>query len=49
MDSFKTVSEQAPNSPPPMDTMNLQLHMEQFPLKEVQKLAEWLYIGQVKK
>lgn len=28
-------------SPPPMATPNLQLHTEQFPLKEIQKLAKW--------
>lgn len=37
------------NSPLPKDTSNLQLHTEQFPLKEIQKLAELLYIRQIKK
>ena len=38
------------NSLPLMNKPNLQLHMEQFPLKEIQKLAEWLlHIGQTRK
>lgn len=30
---FKTATKEDPNSPPPMSTQNLQLHMEQPPLK----------------
>ena len=38
------------SSPTPMDTPNLQLHTGQFPLKKIQKLAEWLlYIEQTRK
>ena len=34
------------NSPSTTDTSNLQLYIEQLPLKEIQKLAEWfLHIG----
>lgn len=28
------------NLPPPMDSLNVQVHREKFPLKEIQKLNE---------
>lgn len=34
--------QEALNSPPPRDTPNLQLCMEQFPLQEIQEAAEHL-------
>lgn len=35
-------TQEALNSPPPTDTRNLQLCMEQFPLQEIQEAAEHL-------
>lgn len=45
------VTWEAPELPPlPMDALNEQLHVEQFPPKEIQKLAErFLYIGQTRR
>lgn len=37
-------------SPPPMDSLNERLHMEQFPLRETQKLpGQLLHMGQMEK
>lgn len=34
------VTQEVPELPSPMDAPNEQLHMEQFPLKEIQKPAD---------
>lgn len=44
---FQLKTVDTPNLHLPKDTPNLHLHMELFPLEEIQKLAEW-HIGQAR-